>query len=176
MWRQRSGSTLAQVMACCLTASSHYLKQYWLIISKVQYHSIAGCAAPATLQLRHNGRNCISNHQPHECFYSTVYSDWSKKTSKLRITGLCAWNSPVTGEFPAQMASNAENVSIWWRHHACPANEKCRMASDHTAQAAGWGWGSSKFSLSHMAMFNPCPAELFREISSALWNWYIDPR
>ena len=24
---------------------------------------------------------------------------------------------PGTGEFPAQMASNAENVSIWWRHH-----------------------------------------------------------
>ena len=23
-----------------------------------------------------------------------------------------------TGEFPAQMASNAEKVSIWWRHHA----------------------------------------------------------
>ena len=22
-----------------------------------------------------------------------------------------------TGEFPAQMASNAENASIWWRHH-----------------------------------------------------------
>ena len=22
-----------------------------------------------------------------------------------------------TGEFPAQMASYAENVSIWWRHH-----------------------------------------------------------
>ena len=30
----------------------------------------------------------------------------------------CAGNSPVTGEFPAQMASNAENVSIWWRHYA----------------------------------------------------------
>ena len=40
-----------------------------------------------------------------------------KKTSKLRVTGLCAGNSPVTGEFPAQMASYAENVSIWWRHH-----------------------------------------------------------
>ena len=26
-------------------------------------------------------------------------------------------NSPETGEFPAQMASNAENVSIWWSHH-----------------------------------------------------------
>ena len=50
--------------------------------------------------------------------YSTVYSRRrSKKTSKLRVTGLCARNSPVTGEFPAQMASNAEDVSIWWRHH-----------------------------------------------------------
>ena len=49
--------------------------------------------------------------------YSTVYSDADKKkTSKLRVTGLCAGNSPETGEFPAQMASNAENVSIWWRH------------------------------------------------------------
>ena len=39
------------------------------------------------------------------------------KTSKLRVTGLYAGNSLVTGEFPAPMASNAENVSIWWRHH-----------------------------------------------------------
>ena len=36
--------------------------------------------------------------------------------SKLRVTGLCVGNSPVTGEFPAQMASNAENNSIWLRH------------------------------------------------------------
>ena len=49
--------------------------------------------------------------------YSTVYSGADKKTSKLCVTGLCAGNSPVTGEFPAQKASNAENVSIWWRHH-----------------------------------------------------------
>ena len=41
----------------------------------------------------------------------------SKKTSKLRVTGLSAGNSPMTGEFPAQRASNAENVAIWWRHH-----------------------------------------------------------
>ena len=33
------------------------------------------------------------------------------------ITGLGEGNSPVTVEFPAQRASNAENVSIWWRHH-----------------------------------------------------------
>ena len=41
----------------------------------------------------------------------------SKKTSNLRVTGLCAGKSPGTDEFPTQMASNAENISIWWRHH-----------------------------------------------------------
>ena len=49
--------------------------------------------------------------------YSAVYSDRSKKTSKLRVTGFGVGNSPGTGEFPTQMASNTENVSIWWRHH-----------------------------------------------------------
>ena len=34
--------------------------------------------------------------------YSTVYSGRSKKTSKLRVTGLCVGNSPGTGEFPAK--------------------------------------------------------------------------
>ena len=49
--------------------------------------------------------------------YSTVYSGADqKKTPKLRVTGLCVGNSPGTGEFPAQMVSNAENV--WLRHHA----------------------------------------------------------
>ena len=40
-----------------------------------------------------------------------------KENIKLCVTGLCAGNSPVTGEFPAQKVRNAENVSIWWRHH-----------------------------------------------------------
>ena len=41
----------------------------------------------------------------------------SNKTSKLRVTGFCEGNSPVTSEFPAQSASNAENVFIWWCPH-----------------------------------------------------------
>ena len=50
--------------------------------------------------------------------FSTVYLDADQiKTSKLHVTGLCAGNLPGTGEFPAQMARNAENASIWWRHH-----------------------------------------------------------
>ena len=50
---------------------------------------------------------------------STVYSGTDEsKTPKFRVTGLCERNSPVTVEFPAQRANNAENVSIWWRHYA----------------------------------------------------------
>ena len=70
-----------------------------------------------SLQWRHNGCDSISNHQPYDCLLNRLFRRRSMKTSKLRITGLCAGNSPETGEFSAQMASNAENVSIWWRHH-----------------------------------------------------------
>ena len=71
------------------------------------------------LRWRHNGCDSVSNHQPHHCLLNRLFRRRSKKTSKLRVTGLCAGNSPGTGEFSAQRASNAENVSIWWRHHDC---------------------------------------------------------
>ena len=70
-----------------------------------------------TLQWRHNGRNGVSNHQPHDCLLNRLFRSRSEKTPTLRVTGLCDRNSPVTGEFPAQRARCAENVSIWWRHH-----------------------------------------------------------
>ena len=70
-----------------------------------------------SLQWRHNERDSVSHHQPHDCLLNRLFRRRSKKTSKLRVPGLCAANSPGTGEFPAQMASYAENVSIWWRHH-----------------------------------------------------------
>ena len=69
------------------------------------------------LQWRHNGRDNVSYHQPQDCLLNRLFKRRSKKTSKLRLTGLCAGNSSGTGEFTAQMASYAENVSIWWRHH-----------------------------------------------------------
>ena len=70
-----------------------------------------------SLQWCHNEHDGVSNHQPHDCLLNRLFRRRSKKTSKLRVTGLCAGNSPVTGDLPAQRASNAENVSIWWRHH-----------------------------------------------------------
>ena len=62
------------------------------------------------LQWRHNERGGVPNHQPHDCLLNPVYSGVDqRKHLKLRVTGL----SPVIGE----MASNAKNVSIWWRYH-----------------------------------------------------------
>ena len=62
-------------------------------------------------------RNSVSNHQPHDCLLNCLFRHRSKKISQLRVAGLCEGNSSVTGEFSAKRSSNAENISIWWRHH-----------------------------------------------------------
>ena len=66
------------------------------------------------LQWRYNGRNRISNYRRLDCLLNRLF--WSKKASKLCVTGLCEGNPPVTGGFPSQRASNAKNVFIWLRH------------------------------------------------------------
>ena len=65
--------------------------------------------------------------------YSTVCSG-AEKTSKVRVTGLCAGNSSMTGEFLAQRTSNAENISIWWRHRAM-WSPRCQWSNPE-----GYGW------------------------------------
>ena len=93
--------------------------EWWLV-----YHLSRGWSAHIydhggrrhfSLQWCHYGRNNLSNHQPHHCLLNHLFRRRSKKTSKLRVAGLCEGNSPVTGEFPAQIASNAENLmtSSW---------------------------------------------------------------
>ena len=62
------------------------------------------------LQWRHNEHD--HDRQLHGCLLNRLFRHRSKKTSKLRVTGLCAGNSPVTGEFPAQTAIYAWNVSF----------------------------------------------------------------
>ena len=74
-----------------------------------------------TFPWRHNEHDCVSNHQPCDCLLQRLFRCRSKKTSELRVTGLCAGTSPVIGEFPAQLASDAEDVSIWWRHNVISA-------------------------------------------------------
>ena len=83
-----------------------------------------------TLRWRHNGRDGVSNHQHHYCLLNRLFGCRSKKISKLRVTGLCVGTSPGTGEFSARMASNAENVSIWWSHHDFMESKKCNYIND----------------------------------------------
>ena len=47
-----------------------------------------------TSQWRHNDHDGVKNHQPHGCLFNRLFRHRSKKTSKLRVTGLCAGNSP----------------------------------------------------------------------------------
>ena len=73
--------------------------------------------AATTLQWRHDERDGVSNHRRLYCLLNRLLRPRSKKTSKLRVTGLCKEKPLVTGGFPSQRASKAENISIWWRHH-----------------------------------------------------------
>ena len=85
-----------------------YLKLFYLV-ERMTYDGCVWGKQP--LQWRHNGRDSVSNHQPHDCLLNRLSRRRSKKhQSPASLTF-------VTVEFPAQKASNAENVSIWWRHH-----------------------------------------------------------
>ena len=59
---------------------------------------------------RHNECDCVSKHRRLDGLLNHLFGRRTKKSSKLRVTGLCEGNSPMTGEFPSQRASNAKNV------------------------------------------------------------------
>ena len=48
----------------------------------------------STLRWRHNDHAGVSNHQPYGCLLHRLFRRRWKETSKLRVTGLCAGNSP----------------------------------------------------------------------------------
>ena len=93
---------------------NHYRDTIWLLLPLTngqqcgrfynarchhEYKSSFYNAQQSTLQWRHNGRNGVSNHQPHDCLLNRLCRRRSKKISKIRVTGICMGNSPVTGEF-----------------------------------------------------------------------------
>ena len=69
---------------------------------------------PWPLQWCYNGCDGVSNHQPHICLLNLLFGCRSKKTSKFRVIGLCAGNSPGTSEFPAQMAKCVHLMTSLW--------------------------------------------------------------
>ena len=78
---------------------------YFLVYCRCNTHIIIVCVAyfnslrrisvdEWSLPWRHNGHDSVSNHQPHGCLLNRLFRRRSKKTSKLRVTGLCVGNSP----------------------------------------------------------------------------------
>ena len=87
-----------------------------LFSHRVRFDSIFVCccssylkASVFALQWRHDVRDGVSN-QPRYCLLNSLFNRRSKKPSKLRVTDLCAGNSPITSELSAQMASNAKKI------------------------------------------------------------------
>ena len=104
-----------------------------------RHHADVKIMWPFSSQWRHNGRDGVSNHRRIYCLLNRLFRHRSQKTSKFRVTGLCEGNSPVTGEFPAQRASNAEYVSIWWRHHvSVPVQCPRRWTGSHLHAWLTW--------------------------------------
>ena len=108
-WERPVVSSIAQLMLI-----AHRLN---LTCQCTSWRPVRKYIALSPLQWRHNERGGVSNDQRLECLLKRLFMRRSKKTSKLRVTGLCEGNSSGTGEFPAQRDSNVEYVSIWWRHH-----------------------------------------------------------
>ena len=70
-----------------------------------------------SLQWHHNERGGVSNHRGFDCLLNHLIKRRSKKTSKLRVTGLCEGIHRWPVKSPHKGPLTRKNVSIWWRHH-----------------------------------------------------------
>ena len=89
IWRHRSGSTLAQVMACCLTATSHYLNQCWLVIIKGQWHSSDGYLSIT-----------VTTH-----LLSIECADWPKLHNMFKACDANVWQREFPVGFPVEISA-----------------------------------------------------------------------
>ena len=99
---------MTKLHKCFHWTESHF--ELWTVLGSRFIH-------PGTLLWCHNECDGTSNHQHLDCLLKCLLKLRSKKASKPHITGLCEGNPAVTSGLPSQRTSNAENVSIWWRHH-----------------------------------------------------------
>ena len=92
----------------CRQLSKHYPRQCWLrsmcYLASLSHNGLKlgnkwsvgyfhlNCLH--ALQWRYNGHAGVSNHQPYHCLINRLFRHRSKKTSKLRVNGICAGNSP----------------------------------------------------------------------------------
>ena len=85
------------------------------VLSPPRTKSAGGDAA--SLLWRHNGRDVVSNHQPHDCLLNRSFRRRSRKTSKLRVTGRC--EGPVNSSHKELKMFPFDDVimlTIWQRY------------------------------------------------------------
>ena len=92
------------------------LPSKWRAFFKFKFQLLFySCHCP--LLRHHNGRDGVSNHQPHDCLLNRLFRRRSKKTSKLRVTGLCVGNSPHTWPVTRKMFPFNDVIMSWWLQH-----------------------------------------------------------
>ena len=97
------------------------------------------------LQWRHNEPDCVSNHRRLDCLLNRLIRRRSKKTLKTRFQWPL-WEESTRDRWqPSRRASNAENVSIWWRHYGneCMPSSCCRYRNNLLGQwvnSPGLAW------------------------------------
>ena len=124
------------VLSCGCRRGDGWLVKYW------KWELVEGWYF--SYQWRNNERDGVSNRQPHHCLLKRLFRRRWKKTSKLRAIGLCAGNSPVTGEFPAQMARkrfHSMTSSCWWIFCSCLIIMCWTYLSPHVRLLSWKYWG-----------------------------------
>ena len=129
---------------------------------------------PNSLQWCHNKRDGVSNHRCLDCLLNCLFRRRSMITSMLRFTGLCAGNSPVTGDNQYWVIVNWTLMNkLHWNfdqntklfiHKNAPENIVCEM----TATLSRRGWvkvpllGKHLCGLHHLTLLPTC----FKLVSS----------
>ena len=126
--RQNGNHFEDDIFKCIFVSNTFRLKIHWVysLESHWQYVSVGSSYHYCDVIMGEMASQITSTTN----VYSTVYSgaDQRKYQSSESLVFLRG-NSPVTGEFPAQMASGAENVSIWWRHRVNgDSHEACLLS------------------------------------------------
>ena len=86
LWRHRNGS-----VDNCWSYNPRCNHRLWLFVQCAKLGN--------TLQWRHNGCDGVLNYQSHDWLLNRLFRRRSKKVSKLRVTGLCAGNSPGNSQY-----------------------------------------------------------------------------
>ena len=128
----------------------------------------------APLLWRHNECDGVSNNRRHDSLHNHLFRHRSNKISKFRVTGFCAANSPVTGEFPAQRASNAENVSILMKSSCQTINWPLKLEAlsyiCHKSRNA-----LDKYPTRHHCnkKVHTCAHFCYKMVHCVIWDWCI---